>query len=169
MATITLNGHPCHTNGNIPACGEQAPKFVLVGSTLNEIKCADYIGKRVVLNIFPSLDTPTCATSVRRFNQAAASLDNTEVLCVSMDLPFAAARFCVAEGIKNVKVASAFRSPDFGEQYGLKIIDGALKGLLARAVIVLDRNRKVIYSNLVKEISDEPPYEEAIAALMSAE
>ncbi len=169
MATITLNGHPCHTNGSIPACGEQAPKFVLVGSDLNEIKCADYIGKRVVLNIFPSLDTPTCAMSVRRFNQAATSLDNTDVLCVSMDLPFAAARFCVAEGIKNVKVASAFRSPNFGEQYGLKIIDGSLEGLLARAVIVLDGNRKVIYSHLVKEISDEPPYEEAIAALMSDE
>lgn len=165
METIYFNGTPCHTYGSIPAVGEKAPCFNLVTPDLKEVRCSDYEGKRVVLNIFPSLDTAVCQMSVRKFNKEAASLDNTVVLCVSMDLPFAAARFCSAEGIENVVPASAFRSPMFAEKYGLQIVDGPLAGLLARAVIVLDENRNVIYSDLVEEITHEPDYAGALSVL----
>lgn len=165
METIFFKGEPCHTYGSLPKVGEKAPCFTLVTPELKEIHCTDFKGRKLVLNIFPSLDTPVCATSVRRFNQAAAGLENTTVLCVSMDLPFAAGRFCSAEGITNVTAASAFRSPAFTEQYGVGIVDGPLAGLLARAVIIIDENQNVIYANLVDEITDEPKYAEALDVL----
>lgn len=165
METIYFKGTPCHTYGNLPAVGTKAPCFHLVDTALKDIRCNDFYGKRVVLNIFPSLDTPVCATSVRRFNQEAASLDNTAVICVSMDLPFAQGRFCSANDIENVVVASAFRSPTFSQQYGLQIVDGPLAGLLARAVIVMDEDHKIIFSDLVEEISNEPDYEGALSVL----
>ncbi len=165
METIYLGGTPCHTYGLIPAVGTKAPAFTLVDKDLKEIHLSDYAGKRVVLNIFPSLDTPVCAASVRRFNQEAAGLENTAVICVSMDLPFAMSRFCTLEGIENVVAASAFRSPMFAQQYGLQIVDGPLAGLLARAVIVIDENQNVIFSDLVEEITNEPDYEGAISVL----
>lgn len=165
METIYFKGKPCHTYGNIPATETEAPCFNLVDKDLRDISCKDFAGKRIVLNIFPSLDTPVCAASVRRFNEEAARLDNVAVICVSMDLPFAQKRFCTAEGIDNVEVASAFRSPTFAEQYGLQIVDGPLAGLLARAVIVIDTDGKVIYSDLVNEITDSPYYEGAIEVL----
>ncbi|MBD5177491.1 MAG: thiol peroxidase [Bacteroidales bacterium] len=165
METIYFKGEPVHTYGMIPAVGTKAPCFNLVSKDLKEIRCTDYEGKRVVLNVFPSLDTPVCAASVRRFNQEAAALDNTAVINVSMDLPFAMSRFCVTEGIENVEAASAFRSPMFGQQYGLQMVDGPLAGLLARAVIVLDENHNVIFSDLVEEITHEPDYEGAISVL----
>lgn len=165
METIYFKGTPCHTYGSIPAVGEKAPCFNLVTPELKEVRCSDFEGKRIVLNIFPSLDTPVCQMSVRKFNQEAAGLKDTVVLCVSMDLPFAAGRFCSAEGIKDVIPASAFRSPMFSEKYGLQIVDGPLAGLLARAVIVIDENRNVIYSDLVEEITNEPDYKGAISVL----
>lgn len=165
METIYLHGTPCHTYGNIPAVGTKAPCFNLVDKDLKEIRCSDYAGKKVVLNIFPSLDTEVCAMSVRRFNQEAASLPDTAVICVSMDLPFAQKRFCTAEGIENVEVASAFRSPTFSQQFGLQIVDGPLAGLLARAVIVLDEEHNVIFSDLVEEITHEPDYKGALSVL----
>lgn len=165
METIYFQGTPCHTYGNIPAVGTEAPCFCLVDKDLKDIRCTDYKGKRIVLNIFPSLDTPVCAMSVRRFNKEAAGLDNVVVICVSMDLPFAQARFCSANNIDNVVVASAFRSPKFTEQYGLQLIDGPLAGLLTRAVIVIDDKGKIIFSDLVDEITHEPDYEGAISVL----
>jgi len=165
METVYFNGTPCHTYGEIPAVGTKAPCFNLVTKDLAEVSCKDFEGKRVVLNIFPSLDTPVCAASVRRFNKEVAGLDDVAVLCVSMDLPFAMSRFCSAEGIENVIAASAFRSPLFSEKYGLQIVDGPLAGLLARAVIILDRDRKVIYSDLVDEITHEPDYDGALYVL----
>lgn len=165
METVFFKGTPCHTYGSIPAVGSQAPCFNLTGKDLNEVRCSDYKGKRVVLNVFPSLDTPVCAMSVRRFNADASKLDNTAVVCVSMDLPFAMNRFCTAEGIENVTVASAFRSPMFAEEYGLQLTDGPLAGLLARAVIIIDENGKIIYSELVDEITREPDYEAALSVL----
>lgn len=165
METIYFNGTPCHTYGTMPRVGDKAPCFNLVTPELKEVHCGDFKGKRLVLNIFPSLDTEVCAMSVRRFNTEAAALKNTAVLCVSMDLPFAAGRFCSANGIKDVTPASAFRSPMFAEKYGLQIVDGPLSGLLARAVIVIDEEGKVIYSELVDEITHEPHYEEALEVL----
>lgn len=165
MQTIFFNGTPCHTYGNIPAAGEKGHCYHLVDQDLTDFQCSKYAGKRVVLNIFPSLDTPVCATTVRRFNKEAAALDNTVVICVSMDLPFAAKRFCTAEGIDRLVVASAFRCPLFGQKYGVQIVDGPLAGLLARAVIILDTDRTVIYSQLVDEISHEPDYAAALSVL----
>lgn len=165
METIYFKGTPCHTNGTMPRKGEKAPCFCFVTPELKEIQCDDLRGKRVVLNIFPSLDTEVCAMSVRRFNKEAAELANTVVLCVSMDLPFAAGRFCTVNGLENVIPASAFRSSMFAERYGLKIVDGPLAGLLARAVIVFDGDRKILYSELVSEISNEPHYDEAVKVL----
>ena len=156
MQTVYFKGTPCHTYGTIPAVGEKAPCYNLVDINLKEIQC---------LNVFPSLDTPVCAASVRRFNEEAAKMDNTVVICVSMDLPFAGQRFCTANGIENVVVASAFRSPLFSQKYGLLLVDGPLAGLLARAVLVLDEERRVIYSDLVEEITNEPDYDGAIRAL----
>lgn len=165
METIYFKGEPCHTYGSLPKVGEKAPCFTLVTPELKEVHCTDFKGRKVVLNIFPSLDTPVCATSIRRFNQEAASLENTAVLCVSMDLPFAAGRFCSAEGITDVTAASAFRSPSFIEQYGVGIVDGPLAGLLARAVIVIDEDQNVVYADLVNEITNEPNYAEALDVL----
>lgn len=165
METIYFQGQPCHTYGTFPHIGDKAHCYNLVRPDLSELNCTDFHGKRVVLNVFPSLDTPVCAASVRRFNQEAANLENTVVLCVSMDLPFAAGRFCTAEGIDGVIAASAFRSPTFGQKFGLQIVDGPLAGLLARAVIILDQKRNVIYTDLVEEITNEPNYDEAIDVL----
>lgn len=165
METIYFKEQPCHTAGRLPSVGDQAPAFRLVTPELKEIRNTDYAGRRVVLNIFPSLDTGVCAASVRRFNKEAAGFENTDVLCVSMDLPFAAGRFCVAEGIDKVTAASAFRSPEFVKNYGVGIVDGPLAGLLARAVVVIDTDGKVIYRDLVENITDEPRYGEVIEVL----
>lgn len=165
MEKLTFSGNECHTCGDLPKVGTEAPGFTLTGKGLEEIKLEDYRGKKVVLNIFPSLDTPVCAASVRKFNKEAAGRDNTVVLCISEDLPFAMGRFCSAEGIDNVTVASAFRSPEFGVDYGLKIEDGPLRGLLARCVLIVDESGKLIYRDLVKEITEEPNYVAALSAL----
>lgn len=158
MQTVYFQNNPVEVYGEIPAVGSPAPAFELTSADLAEVNLEQYHGKRLVLNIFPSLDTGVCAMSVRRFNKDAVKYDNTEVLCVSMDLPFAAKRFCTAEGIDGVKVASAFRHPSFGQDYGVTIVDGPLKGLLARAVVVIDENGTVIYHELVNEITNEPDY-----------
>ncbi|MEN9505059.1 MAG: thiol peroxidase [Actinomycetota bacterium] len=163
MAQTALGGTPVNTSGDLPEVGSSL-SFTLTRGNLTEVTPADYAGKRVILNIFPSVDTPTCATSVRTFNERAASLDNTVVLCVSADLPFAQGRFCGAEGLSNVETASSFRS-DFGSALGLELVDGVLKGLLARAVLVIDEAGTVTHSQLVPEIALEPDYDAAIAAL----
>ncbi len=165
MATVTLKGNPFKTFGELPTTGGAAPEFQLVKTDLGEATLKDYAGKRVVLNIFPSLDTPTCATSVRTFNKRASELPNTVVLCISADLPFAAARFCTTEGLANVVPASTFRAPGFGEAYGLTLVEGPLKGLLARAVVVVDEKGTVKHTELVGEIADEPNYDAALAVL----
>ncbi len=163
MATITLKGNPVETNGTLPAVGSQAPDFTLVKTDLSEATLSDYRGKKLVLNIFPSVDTPTCATSVRTFNKRAADT-GVNVLCVSADLPFAAARFCGAEGIDKVETASSFRS-GFGNDYGQTITTGPLKGILARSVVVIDENGNVVHAEQVGEIADEPNYDAALKAL----
>lgn len=165
METVYFKGTPVHTYGEVPEVGSKAPDFTLVTKDLAEINLADFAGKRLVLNVFPSLDTPVCAASVRRFNKDAADIDNVAVVCVSMDLPFAMSRFCVAEGIENVVAASAFRSPEFAHNYGLQLTDGPLAGLLARCVLIIDENGKVIYRDLVDEITHEPDYEAAVKVL----
>ena len=162
MEKIFLNGLECHINGNLPKVGENAPNFDLVSTNLQPISNKDFAGKNIILNIFPSLDTDVCAMSVRRFNKDAGSIPNTVILCVSMDLPFAAKRFCSTNGIDNVFPASAFRSTEFSNSYGVKIIDGPLSGLLARAVIVIDKNMKILRTMLVDEITHEPNYEEIL-------
>lgn len=165
MATVTLKGNPFQTVGNLPAVGSKAPDFTLTGAGLADVKLADLAGKRVVLNIFPSVDTPTCATSVRTFNAGASELANTVVLCISTDLPFAQARFCGAEGLDNVINLSTMRGADFLQTYGVAIASGPLAGLAARAVLVLDEHDKVLHSELVGEIADEPNYAAAMAVL----
>jgi thiol peroxidase len=165
MASITLSGKPFHTIGNLPKTGDQTPDFSLIKTDLSETTLADFKGSRLVLNVFPSIDTPTCAASVRAFNQKAAALDNTKVLCVSRDLPFAQARFCGAENLDNVITLSDFDSGNFGRDYGLTIADGPLKGLHSRAIVVVDENGKVIYTEQIGEIADEPNYEKALAVL----
>ncbi len=165
MAKITLQGNAINTIGNLTAVGQKAPDFELVKNDLSKSKLSDYVGKKVVLNIFPSLDTGTCAASVRNFNKEAANLENTKVLCISRDLPFAQGRFCGAEGIKNVETLSDFASGKFGTDYQLQIADGPLANLNSRAVIVLDEKGIVKYTEQVPEIVDEPNYEKAIAAL----
>jgi len=164
MAEITLGGNPVHTSGDLPAVGAAAPAFSLVGADLSEYDASEFAGKNVILNIFPSIDTPTCATSVRQFNERAAGMDETVVLCVSADLPFAMGRFCGAEGIENVKVGSTFRS-DFGSDYGVTLTDGKLQGVLARAVVVIGPDGTVKHTELVGEIAHEPDYDAALAAL----
>jgi len=164
MAEITLRGNPIQTNGELPAAGSKAPDFTLLKTDLSELSSSDLKGKRVILNIFPSIDTPVCQTSTREFNAKASGLDNTTVICTSMDLPFAMGRFCGAEGLEDVVPASAFRS-DFSSDYGVKQTDGPLQGLTARAVVVLDEEGTVTYSQLVGEIADEPDYDAAIASL----
>lgn len=165
MAEITLKGNKIHTLGNLPEVGSNLKDFVLVKNDLSNATLADYAGKRLVLNIFPSLDTGTCAASVRHFNQAASSLENTVVLCISKDLPFAQARFCGAEGLNNVETLSDFRTGAFGKDYQVEIVDGPLANLESRAVIVTDEKGKIIYTQQVPEIVDEPDYDKALAAL----
>lgn len=164
MATTAFKGNPVQTTGELPATGSAAPAIDLVGADMSEVTSDSLSGRRVVLNIFPSVDTGVCATSVRRFNELAAGLDNTTVVCASKDLPFALSRFCGAEGIDNVTAASAFRS-NFGEDFGVTMTDGPLQGLLARSVVVLDSDGSVAYTELVPEIGQEPDYDAAIAAL----
>ena len=165
MATITLKQNQIHTSGNLPVTNTKSPDFSLVKTDLSTSTLSDYKGKRVILNIFPSIDTATCATSVRQFNKQAAALENTIVLCISRDLPFAQARFCGAEGIDNVVMLSDFNEGAFGKNYGLEIIDGPLKGLHSRCVIVLDENHSILYTEQVPEIADEPQYEKALNIL----
>jgi thioredoxin-dependent peroxiredoxin len=159
MATVTFKGKEVKTSGQLPAVGTQAPDFKLVGSGLNEISIADFKGKRVVLNIFPSLDTGVCATSVRQFNKWVSDKENTVVICVSKDLPFAQSRFCGAEGLENVITASDFRYHNFATDYGVLMTDGPLAGLMARSVVAFDENGKVSYNQLVPEIIEEPSYD----------
>ena len=165
MAQVTLRGNPVQIEGELPQTGTQALDFSLTAGDLSDVTLATFAGKRKVLNIFPSVDTPTCATSVRTFNAQANELANTVVLCISADLPFAQARFCGAEGLENVQNLSTLRGREFIENYGVAIADGPLAGLTARAVVVLDENDNVLYSELVKEIAEEPNYEAALAAL----
>ena len=165
MATITLGGNPINTNGSLPQVGSKAPQFQLVTTDLSEVTLADFAGSRLVLNIFPSIDTGTCASSVRTFNAKASALENTKVLCISRDLPFAQKRFCGAEGLENVVNLSDFKSGSFGKDYGLEMTDGPLNALHSRVVIVLDENGVVKYSEQVAEIADEPNYEAALASL----
>jgi thioredoxin-dependent peroxiredoxin len=165
MATITLGGNPIHTNGELPKAGSKAPQFELVKNDLSVVSLSDYAGSKIVLNVFPSIDTPTCATSVRTFNVKASALNNTKVLCISRDLPFAQKRFCGAEGIENVINLSDFKSGSFGKDYGLEIVDSVLAGLHSRVVIVIDENGTVQYAEQVPEIADEPNYEAALAVL----
>lgn len=165
MSTVTLEGNPLHVEGNFPQPGNKAHSFMLVDKDLNDVALSHFAGKRKVLSIVPSLDTPTCAASTRVFNEKAASLKNTVVIVISSDLPFAQSRFCGAEGIENVVTLSTLRGRDFHRDYGVLITEHPLTGLTARAVIVLDENDKVIYSQLVPEIADEPDYDAALAAL----
>lgn len=165
MAKITFTGKPVNTVGELPAVGTKAPDFSLVKGDLSEVKLSSLKGKNVILNIFPSIDTGVCATSVRTFNKDASSLPNTVVLAISADLPFASGRFCTVENIKNVEPLSVFRSPEFGKEYGLTMVDGPLKGLLARAVVVIDAEGTIKYEELVPEIAQEPNYEKAIKSL----
>ena len=164
MAEITLQGKPINTSGDLPSVGSAAPDFTLVAGDLSEKSLADYAGKTVVLNIFPSVDTPVCATAVRTFNEKAAGNDAT-VLCISADLPFAMSRFCGAEGIEGVETLSTFRNAGFGDAYGMTIVDGALAGVLGRAVVVVDGDGQVTYTELVPEIAQEPDYDAALAAI----
>lgn len=164
MATVTLQGNPFETVGQLPAVGTQAPDFALVKTDLSTTSLADFKGKRLILNIFPSVDTGTCATSVRTFNKEASGLSNTQILCVSADLPFAAARFCGAEGITNVATGSSFRG-SFGKDYGVAFKNGPLTGLLSRSVVVIDENGKILHTEQVSETVNEPDYAAAIAAL----
>ncbi len=165
MAQVTLGGNVVNTSGDLPAIGSQAPAFTLTKSDLSAVSLADFAGKSLVLNIFPSLDTATCATSVRTFNERAGDLDNTAVLCVSADLPFAAGRFCSTEGIDNVITGSTFKNPEFLEDYGIKLVDGRLEGLAARSVVVVGADGVVRHTELVPEIAHEPDYDAALAAL----
>ena len=165
MTEVTLHGTPIQIDGELPQVGQQAPAFTLVGSGLKDIALESFAGKRKVLNIFPSVDTPTCATSVRTFNAETSSLENTVVLCISADLPFAQARFCGAEGLENVISLSTMRGAEFLKNYGVAIANGPLAGIAARAVVVLDEQNKVLHSELVSEIGDEPNYAAATAAL----
>lgn len=165
MASITLGGNPINTIGELPKVGTKAPEFQLVKNDLSIADLSNYRGTKVILNIFPSIDTGTCATSVRTFNAKASSLDNTKVLCISRDLPFAQKRFCGAEGLENVINLSDFKTGTFGKDYGLEIIDGPLAGLHSRAIVVIDENGTVKYTEQVSEIANEPNYEEALAAL----
>lgn len=165
MATITISGNTIHTSGELPAVGSIAPDFKLIKSDLSEFSLSEINGKKVLLNIFPSLATGICSASVRKFNEKAAGLENTVVLAISKDLPFAAKEFCTTNGIENVITLSVFRHPDFGKNYGIDILDGPFAGLLARCIVILDESRKVIYTEQVPEIAQEPDYGKAIAAL----
>jgi thiol peroxidase len=165
MATITLGGNPIHTNGELPQIGSKALAFTLVKTDLGNASLADFTGSRIVLNIFPSIDTGTCATSVRKFNEKASGLTNTKVICISRDLPFAQKRFCGAEGLENVINLSDFKEGSFGKNYGLEITDGPLAGLHSRVIIVIDENGSILYTEQVSEIANEPNYEAALSVL----
>jgi thioredoxin-dependent peroxiredoxin len=165
MAKLTIGGKPVNTIGALPEIGKQAPDFLLTRTDLSDISLKDVAGKKAVLNIFPSIDTPVCSMSVRKFNQEIGKFPDAVVLCASMDLPFAHARFCETEGLKNVISASEMRSRKFGDEYGLRMVDGPLAGLLARAVIVLDKTGKVIYSKIIEELKNEPNYQEVFSVL----
>ena len=165
MATVTLHGNTFNTSGELPAVGSDAPGFHLVDAKLNDIRLADYSGKKVILNIVPSLDTPTCAISTKKFNEKAAGHDDFVVLVVSADLPFAQGRFCSAEGIENVVTLSMMRTRAFAKDYGVLMTDGPLAGVTARAIVVIGTDGKVLYTQLVPEIGDEPDYDAALAAL----
>lgn len=164
MAKITLKGNPFNTTGELPTVGQKAKNFELVAADLSVKSLSDFSGNKTVLNIFPSLDTDTCAASVRKFNKEASNLGDTKILCISKDLPFAQARFCGAEGLNNVITLSDFRS-DFSKQYGLEIADGPLAGLSSRAIVILDEEGTVVYTQQVPEIVDEPNYDEALSIL----
>lgn len=163
--TVNVRGTEAHTEGQMVKVGLIAPDFTGVQKDLSEMKLSNFKGKKVVLNVFPSLDTPTCAASVRHFNADASALENTVVLCISMDLPFAQSRFCTTEGLENVIPVSLFRNEEFARGYGLRLADGPLKGLMSRAVIIVDEDGKVIYTELVKNVSEEPDYDAALNAL----
>jgi thiol peroxidase len=165
MASVTLGGKPVNVAGNLPAAGSTAPDFTLVGKDLKNISLSDFAGKRKVLSIVPSLDTPVCATSARKFNEQAGSLNNTVVLVISADLPFAMGRFCSTENVSNVVTGSVFRNREFLKNYGVEITDGPLAGVAARAVLVLDEHNKVLHAELVPEIKNEPNYDAALAKL----
>lgn len=166
MAKITFQGNTVNTVAELPTKGSKAPNFTLVNNELAEVSLADLKGKNIILNIFPSLDTSVCASSVRRFNQDASKLNNTVILAVSADLPFAAGRFCTTEGIKNVTPASVFRNSEFGKDYGVLMTDGPLKGLLARAVVIINPEGNISYTELVHEITQEPNYQTAINSIV---
>ncbi len=165
MANITFKGTAIHTQGNLPAVGASAPDFKLTAGDLSEKSLSDFKGKKVILNIFPSVDTGTCAASVRKFNEEAAGLENTVVLCISRDLPFAQGRFCAAEGIENVVSLSEYKDSNFSDAYQLKITEGPLAGLLSRSVVVVDEEGNVVYTEQVAETTEEPNYAQALAAL----
>ena len=165
MASVTLRGNPVQVGGSLPAVGGTAADFRLTGGDLKEVSLKDYAGKKKVLNIYPSIDTPTCAMSTRKFNEKAGGLANTVVLCIAADLPFAMSRFCAAEGLKNVVTLSTFRAAGFAKTYGVALESGPLAGLCARAVVVLDGNNKVLHTELVSEIANEPNYDAALKAL----
>ncbi|MCB1827448.1 MAG: thiol peroxidase [Coxiellaceae bacterium] len=165
MAEITFQGFPLHTTGDLPNVGAKAPDFNLVGVDLQPVNLTNFVGKKVILNIFPSVDTPTCSASVRRFNELAAGKADTVVLCISKDLPFAHGRFCGSNGIKDVVSLSAFNDDSFVANYPIDIIDGPTRGLLARAVVVLDSDHNIVHTQLVGELADEPDYDKALAAL----
>lgn len=165
MASVTLGGNPLHTNGELPALGTKASDFNLVKTDLGTASLGDFAGSKLILNIFPSVDTGTCAASVRQFNKLASGLDNTKVLCISRDLPFAQKRFCGAEGLENVINLSDFATGDFGKTYGLELVDGPMKGLHSRAIVVLNEKQEVVHTELVPDIKDEPNYDAALAAL----
>jgi thioredoxin-dependent peroxiredoxin len=165
MAQITLGGKIVHTIGELPAIGSTAPSFKLVNNDLNESSSEEYSGKKLLINIFPSLETGTCSTALRKFNEKAAGVKNTVVLAISKDIPYAMRRFCTTEGINNLVTLSGFRDSDFGKSFGVDLIDGPMAGLYARSVVVVDEKGKVIYTELVPEISHEPDYDKALAAL----
>lgn len=165
MAQITLKGNPVNTSGNLPVKGCKAPDFSLVKSDMSTLKLSDFIGKKIVLNISPSLDTSVCATAVRKFNQMAAGMTNTVVLAITKDLPYAHSRFCSTEGITNVVTLSGFRDSAFGKAYGIDIVDGPMAGLYARSVVVINEHGHVVYNQLVPEIVQEPDYDSALKAL----
>jgi thiol peroxidase len=165
MARITLKGSTTTTCGTLPVTGSKAPDFTLTKADLSDVSLRLFAGKKIVLNIFPSIDTSVCAMSVRRFNAEAGKLDTTIVLCISADLPFSATRFCGAEGLRNVVTLSTFRHPEFGDAYGVRIVDGGMAGLMSRAIVVIDEKGSVIYTEQVPEIAQEPDYAAALKAI----
>ncbi|RDI43753.1 thiol peroxidase [Aquicella lusitana] len=169
MAEIRLNGEPIHTTGELPPVGAEAPDFTVTKTDLSEIRLKNYLGKKIILNIFPSLDTSTCAAAMRRFNEIASNFKDILILCVSADLPFAQKRFCAAEHLDNVQPVSVFRHPAFGKDYGVTIADGPLAGLLSRAAIVLDEHGKILYKEQVEEITEEPDYSAIVSALKNSQ